>query len=355
MKSFSIIILTYNCEDVIIDNLNRLLMQNFPNDDYEVIIIDDKSRDKTVFFVSNFVSKHVCFRFYPQNQNHGNGYCKNLGIKLAQSSIVFFLDDHLKLTDNNTIVKMYNFLHENPEFVGVCGSYVSAHKSDYNICRDIRRFTLYEKNDKDLILSLEKFIPFSIVISALNLDNIDDEQPFPSDFKQNAAEDVMFQLQEHAMGKNFAFLSDIVAEHNHDATLRDLLRKSIRELRGFSYVVEHNLNKNNLRSIYLPCFFSFPLFFWLTVFLSVLLPFSGYMAALFLLLEIIIISKIFTYSIDLKSRCKSFLYCFINEIFKIVYIVKIGIVRYKQLPTFILLLIHWELNKLKYVYENKFK
>ncbi|MEI7616346.1 MAG: hypothetical protein WCJ54_06495, partial [Actinomycetota bacterium] len=74
---------------------------------------------------------------------------------------------------------------------------ISATTNDYNICRDIRRFMVYNKNMENIIISKENFMPFSIVISALNKKNLKKSggSIFPEDFKKNAAEDTFFQLK----------------------------------------------------------------------------------------------------------------------------------------------------------------
>lgn len=355
MIKISIIILTFNCEDVIAENLSSLLCQKFPNSDYEIIIIDDHSRDYTVSIVEKFASKKNKIKLYKLDHNHGNGYCKNLGLKLAKGKIVFFLDDHLYLKDKKTISKMYTFLKENPKLAGVCGNYISPNRSDYNICRDIRRFVIYDKNKVDMILCPDKFTPFSIVISALNMNIIKKGIFFPEDFKKNAAEDVFFQIQQHERGLSFAYMADIVGIHGHNESLSNLIRKSKRELNGFSCVLEKMATNKYFRSIYLPCFFSFPLLFWISVLLYVFIPWTIWITMFLLGFEFIILLPIFQFPIKFSVKLKTFLYCFLTENGKIFYILKSIIKRPTQIFNISTQLIIWEFKKIIYIYENRFK
>lgn len=56
---FSIIIPAYNVEKYIGDCLGSLLNQDYPHDDYEIIIVDDASTDGTVCAVKSIVDGYM--------------------------------------------------------------------------------------------------------------------------------------------------------------------------------------------------------------------------------------------------------------------------------------------------------
>jgi len=354
--SISIIILTHNCEDVITDNLKSLISQKFPAN-YEVILIDDHSKDQTVVKVKEFITGKNRFKLVQQNINRGNGYCKNLGLKLAKGEIVFFLDDHLYLRDKTTILKMYDYLGQNSNIIGVCGNYISATTKDYNICRDIRRFMVYNKNKENIIMSKKNFMPFSIVISALNKKNIKKSAGsiFPEDFKKNAAEDIFFQLKQHELGGEFAYVSHVIGIHSHNLNFKNLLIKSKRELSGFSYIVEKKINNDYFKTIYFPYFFSFPLLIWLSLFVNLFMPWMVIFTVLLLIPEFIILWPIFKFKAGLIVKIKTFIYCFSNELIKIFFIVKIIIKKPSSAISIASLLTKWEVKKYIYIYENRLK
>ena len=96
----SIVIPTYNLENYIEQCLRTLRVQTFK--DFEVIIVDDCSTDKTLEVIKNFASnfEEDQIRIYRLNKNSNNGGAtpKNLGLNQAQGDYVLFLDGDDLLT-----------------------------------------------------------------------------------------------------------------------------------------------------------------------------------------------------------------------------------------------------------------
>ena len=88
----SIIIPTYNEEDVILDCLRSLEMQSFT--DFEIIVVDDGSTDKTLQVMSDLRSKINDLRILKQN-HQGPGAGRNLGSKHAKGEILVFVDSDM--------------------------------------------------------------------------------------------------------------------------------------------------------------------------------------------------------------------------------------------------------------------
>lgn len=85
----SIIIPTYNEEDVLKSCLESLSLQTFR--DFEIIIVDDGSSDSTKDIVEGFKSKISNLKFLKQ-EHKGAGAARNLGAKNTQGSILVFVD-----------------------------------------------------------------------------------------------------------------------------------------------------------------------------------------------------------------------------------------------------------------------
>lgn len=84
----SVIIPTYNEENVILECLRSLRGQTYS--DFEVIVVDDGSLDKTLKVVSSFKSK---YRLEILKQDHkGPGAARNLGASRARGEILVFVD-----------------------------------------------------------------------------------------------------------------------------------------------------------------------------------------------------------------------------------------------------------------------
>ncbi len=93
----SVIIPTYNEEDVIGQCLESLSKQKF--DDFEIIIVDDGSSDKTVDVLSNF--QFTISNLQVLKQKHlGAGSARNLGAKNAKGQVLVFVDADMTFDKN---------------------------------------------------------------------------------------------------------------------------------------------------------------------------------------------------------------------------------------------------------------
>lgn len=87
----SIIIPLYNCENYISQCLDTILDSQFPFNDYEIIIINDGSKDqgpeKCVEYIRNY--NHI--RLFSQ-ENKGASTARNKGLEEAQGNYIWFVD-----------------------------------------------------------------------------------------------------------------------------------------------------------------------------------------------------------------------------------------------------------------------
>ena len=88
-SSFTVIIPVYNGEKVIENCLNSILNQSFA--DFEVIIIDDGSKDETGNICKQLVAKDNRIKYYSQ-ENGGVSSARNKGLQLALNEYILFVD-----------------------------------------------------------------------------------------------------------------------------------------------------------------------------------------------------------------------------------------------------------------------
>ncbi|MFZ3301240.1 MAG: glycosyltransferase family 2 protein [Microgenomates group bacterium] len=88
----SIIIPTYNEESVILDCLQSLEKQSL--NDFEVIVVDDGSTDKTIELLKQFKVKNYKLKILFGN-HQGAGAARNLGAKSATGDIFVFVDSDM--------------------------------------------------------------------------------------------------------------------------------------------------------------------------------------------------------------------------------------------------------------------
>lgn len=109
MPKVSIIIATKNEQKNIGRLLKSLKNQSFTN--FEIIVIDNFSSDKTVDIAKKYT--HKVFQKGPERSTQ-----RNFGLKKAQGQYVLFLDADMSL-QKNVISQCYNWMKKNHELSGV--------------------------------------------------------------------------------------------------------------------------------------------------------------------------------------------------------------------------------------------
>lgn len=81
----------YNAEDYIGICLDSLLNQNLKIDSYQIIVVNDGSKDNSKAIVEGYAKKYSNIILYNQN-NSGNGAARNKGMELVKGKYLYFLD-----------------------------------------------------------------------------------------------------------------------------------------------------------------------------------------------------------------------------------------------------------------------
>lgn len=84
----SVVIPTYNRADVLPRAVKSVLTQTFQ--DFEIIIVDDCSKDNTAEVVAKFTDPRI--KYIRHDRNKGGNAARNTGVKAALGSFVAFLD-----------------------------------------------------------------------------------------------------------------------------------------------------------------------------------------------------------------------------------------------------------------------
>ncbi len=88
MPFFSVIIPLYNKQNYVENALNSILNQTFT--DYEIIIVNDCSTDKSIAKIESYLSEKITLIHHEKNQ--GLSATRNTGIKNAKADYVTYLD-----------------------------------------------------------------------------------------------------------------------------------------------------------------------------------------------------------------------------------------------------------------------
>ena len=120
----SVIIPIYNQEKYLNRCIDSLVNQNF--DDYEIILVNDGSTDKTPLICDEYSQKYDFIKTI-HKPNSGVSATRNVGIDAAQGEYVMFVDSDDFVTEDY-ISTMYNCQIENPDKFIVCNIYTKTEK-----------------------------------------------------------------------------------------------------------------------------------------------------------------------------------------------------------------------------------
>lgn len=91
-KRLSIIIPFYNVEQYIAQCLDSVYHQDIPEEEYEVICVDDCSPDNSISIVEEYAKKHTNLVIVRNQYNRKLGGARNAGMKVATGNYIWFID-----------------------------------------------------------------------------------------------------------------------------------------------------------------------------------------------------------------------------------------------------------------------
>ncbi|MCP4688439.1 MAG: glycosyltransferase [Desulfobacterales bacterium] len=208
----SVIIPAFNSAARLPVCLEALEKQTFPRDRYEIIVVDDGSRDDTALAAGRFNVR--CRR----QENKGPAAARNNGVSMARGDIVLFTDDDCA-PDKNWITEMASAL-ESEEVVGVKGAYKTAQGALW------ARFAQAEFNDRYRLLRKKKYIDVVDTHAAgykkevfLAMGGFDESFPVPNN------EDVDLSYRMSVRGYKMVFNPNAVVWHaDHPDTLAGYMK-----------------------------------------------------------------------------------------------------------------------------------
>lgn len=96
---FSVIVPTYNRLESLKDCLGSLLHQDYPMEEYEILVIDDGSSDKTWRYLRK-ASRGDCRVRVHSIQHRGAGAARNEGLRHARGELIAFTDDDCRVSED---------------------------------------------------------------------------------------------------------------------------------------------------------------------------------------------------------------------------------------------------------------
>ncbi len=269
----SIIIPTFKSRKTIEKCLHSLIKQNYPKQKYEIIVVDNFSKDGSKEIAKKF--KKV--KFIEKKSNPAEA--RNYGAKLAKGSVLLFIDSDC-IAPRNWIRLMTKNLKDN--VVGVCGVYRNLNK-DSIVSRYIqgeieyRHKKLFHKKEIDSIGTYS---------AAYRRDVFLKFGGFDERFAKASGEDFDLSYRLKEAGYKLVLEPRAYVWHFHVKTLWKYLKQQF--IRAYWRVLLYKKHPKKIigdsyTGKFIPLFAFFMIFFWLSlllVFVSILPP---YLPILFLL------------------------------------------------------------------------
>lgn len=112
----SVIIATYNRQDLLPKSLDSILAQTYRN--FEIIIVDDASPDDTRSVVADYQKHYDNIRYFRLETNQGPGAARNHGIQHAKGNYIAIMDDDDVCVQERLEIQL-QFMLDNPD-VDLC-------------------------------------------------------------------------------------------------------------------------------------------------------------------------------------------------------------------------------------------
>lgn len=168
IPTVSVVIPAYNAENFIENSINSVLQQTYI--DFELIVINDCSKDRTANIVSELAKKDERIIFLQNKINHGVSFTQNLGISKARGKWIAFLDCD-DLWEANKLEKQMALIKAHPDAVltYTASSFIDYEGRPYSYIMAAEPEMTYKKLLKRNLLSCSSVIVRKDVISRIKM------------------------------------------------------------------------------------------------------------------------------------------------------------------------------------------
>lgn len=120
---FSVIIPTYNRQELLLKTLNSIISQNnISPAEFELVIVDNGSKDKTEEVVASFADKNgqTSIVYVRLKRNYGADFARNIAVLKSRGKLLAFTDDDC-IVPTDWLFEFRRELDNDPEIAGVGG------------------------------------------------------------------------------------------------------------------------------------------------------------------------------------------------------------------------------------------
>lgn len=204
----SVIIPTYNRGFLIKDTIESVIKQSYKN--YELIIIDDASTDKTADWISK---NYPEFKLIRMQKNVGNAAARNIGINASKGEFIAFLDHDDQWLPNylESQVKQLQFF---PEAVLSYCNYFEVSQNNNKILKNLKPLSAYDDFTYHLLM---QNVIHSLSLTLLRKSSLLEAGSLNESL--HICNDIDLYLKLSVRGKILHLPEALVLKNNHDNNL----------------------------------------------------------------------------------------------------------------------------------------
>jgi glycosyltransferase involved in cell wall biosynthesis len=114
----TVVMCVKNVEDTVKDAVDSVLLQDYPHDRMELIIVDGSSVDKTLLIVEKALADtNIGSRFFSECK--GLGFARQIAVNFSLGEYIIWVDGDIVLS-KDYVTRQVDFMERNPE-VGIAG------------------------------------------------------------------------------------------------------------------------------------------------------------------------------------------------------------------------------------------
>lgn len=200
----SVIMPAYNAEKYIAESIESILNQTFRN--FELIILDDASSDKTKEIVLSYAQNDSRIVYVEKQNNNGPATLRNEGISLSKGTFIA-LNDADDISEVTRFEKQISVFNEQPN-VGVCGSWM------LNFGENIEPY-VFEAPEQ----------PIDIKLTFLSFDCLANSSAM---FRKSCVENIEYK-KEYVPAEDYKLWSEVIVNHDFYIIQEPLLRYRLHE------------------------------------------------------------------------------------------------------------------------------
>ena len=279
----SVVVPIRNEEQFIADTLHELLRQDYPNDAFEIIVVDGCSTDGTIDKVKQIAESHDNVQLL-ENKKQWSSAARNIGIRASIGEVVIVVDGHCQFYDNQYLRNVNSaFQRTNADGLGrpqpldVDGG--SVVQKAISLARSSR---LGHHPDSYIYSKTEQTVPAHSVAVAYRRFVFDRIGYFDEQF--DACEDVELNQRFDDSGLHCVLAPSISLKYHPRASISGLFRQMTRYGRGRVRLSRKHASTLSLKSL-APAFFllfllvgSIPAIIWPSIQLPYLCVAGAYLA-----------------------------------------------------------------------------